>query len=140
MYNVNDILARLQAGEDAEAIATEFTNSLNSAIEQDKARKAEAEAKRVEEAERNDKINKLTAILTAIDEYLEAYYPDLEIDFSASEEEIGELVDGIDELIEELASLSVLTGKFKGIKPTAIKPKVKKEDPILKFLHDNNLL
>lgn len=51
MYNTNDLLARIQAGENPEDIANEFAKQLNDVIELDRQQK-EAEAAAKKEAEK----------------------------------------------------------------------------------------
>ena len=51
MYNTNDLLARIQAGENPEDIANEFAKQLNDVIELDRKQK-EAEAAAKKEAEK----------------------------------------------------------------------------------------
>ena len=62
MYNVNDILARIQKGENPETIAHEFAKSINDAVALDKKQKAEAAAK----AAAAQKEKELAALATSI--------------------------------------------------------------------------
>lgn len=81
MYNMEDILARLRNGENADAIATELTNAMNSALEAHKAEvaakeaeaaraKAEAEAEIKSKALKDAKIKAMYSILTEIYNYI----------------------------------------------------------------------
>ena len=79
MFNMEDILARLQNGEDAQAIANEFANVIN------QANKAYADQKAKEEEERiakerakqiqQDKEDELDEILEYFKEWMRRYYP-----------------------------------------------------------------
>ena len=62
MYNVNDILARIQKGENPETIANEFAKAINDAVALDKKQKAEAAAK----AAAAQKEKELAALATSI--------------------------------------------------------------------------
>lgn len=70
MFDVNDILARIQKGESAEAIAEEFTTSINAALELDKEQKAkeaalqkEAEEKAAQEAKMDDCVRQIVELM-----------------------------------------------------------------------------
>lgn len=60
MYDVNEILARLQKGEKPETIANEFAKAINDAVALDKKNKEAAAAK---EAEKEAKLNKYAKIM-----------------------------------------------------------------------------
>lgn len=107
MDYTNDILARLQRGEDVNAIATELTKSINDAntrykAEQEAKRKAEQEAKlkaAAEEAARNDKIKACEDLLTGLYEIAEAWDFDEDITNELDEYAAEELAEQLDDII-----------------------------------------
>lgn len=115
MYNINDILARLQNGESADAIAQSFADALNGAIQKQQEEKA-AMAKRHE-----DKVAALTDLVDAVINFIEEFYPEMipdgmDLEFSA--EEIEDVIKALDdsmpkfvELNAALSSLEALTKK-----------------------------
>lgn len=89
MFDVNDILARIQKGESAESIAEEFTTSINAALELDKEQKAkeaalqkEKEEKAAQEAKMDDCVRRIVETMV---EYIGIKDPDL-ADLLKSEE------------------------------------------------------
>jgi GTP:adenosylcobinamide-phosphate guanylyltransferase len=80
MVTTKEILERLKNGEDAEAIANELVNTLNTALEQHKAE--EEEAKRQEEAQKAlaekhaAKVKDMQEILDLIHDFCIDYYCD----------------------------------------------------------------
>ena len=79
MYNMEDILTRLRNGENADAIATELTNAMNSALEAHKAEVAakEAEAARAKrEAEQleEEKLDYFIDIVDSVIDFIKTYF------------------------------------------------------------------
>ena len=115
MYNVNDILARLQNGESADAIAQSFADALNGAIQKQQEEKA-AEAKRHE-----DKVAALTDIIDNVIDFIEEFYPDMipnGVDLEFSAEDVEGVIEALDDSIPKfkelgaaLAELEALTKK-----------------------------
>lgn len=115
MYNVNDILARLQNGESADAIAQSFADALNGAIQKQQEEKAAA-AQRHE-----DKVAALTDIIDAVIDFIEEFYPEMipaGMDFEFSAEDVEDVIKALDdsmpkfvELNAALSSLEALTKK-----------------------------
>jgi hypothetical protein len=115
MFNTEDILARLQKGENVDDIAKEMTAALNSASEtytkqkeEEQAKAAAAELAQKENAMKIDYIQDFFNLLTG---YINDFYPDTEIngqriaDFGElTDEEALELAAAIDEYIELLSS------------------------------------
>ena len=96
MYNMEDILARLRNGEDADAIATELTNAMNGALEAHKAEVAakEAEAARAKaeaEALEEEKLDYFIDLVDGIIDFVKTYYV-----------KSDEMMDFIDEIANEL--------------------------------------
>ena len=101
MVTKNDIISRLQKGEDIDAIAAEFTNLLNDASK-------EYTAKHKKKAAAEE-------LAVAFNTFLESYYPSLTKNAPITPDELIELFDALSELVETLGDLtSVLApGKSK---------------------------
>ena len=143
MINRNEILIRLQNGEDAQDIANELAKTLNDAI---------AEHIESQEAARrtNEKALMVTDIMTKILDFLEAYYPDLYDadlrDFDSIEllefveEAIEEtrkfhkMMDNVDEILEDI--LRSFDEDKPEVKVCKCKAKPKSKDPIDEFLKE----
>ena len=122
MFNMEDILARLQNGEDPEAIAEEFTDALNGAI--DKQREDEAAEK-----EQHELDIYLSAASETLKAYVEKKYPEVDkalLNKLTAEDYLAELIEG---LVVALDALSPLLDAFVAIeekeeeKPEAIAPR-----------------
>lgn len=119
MYNVEDILTRLQNGESADAIAQSFADALNGAIQ--KKNEAESAAKVAYEK----KVAALTDIIDAVIDFIEEFYPqmipngvDLEFDAEDVEGIIEALDDSMPKFMELQSALSALES-LKEKKPEA---------------------
>lgn len=88
----NDIIARLQKGEDIDAIAAEFTNLLN-----DAQREYAAKYKKKTAAEE---------LAVAFNIFLESYYPNLTKNAPVTSDELIELFDALSELVGTLGDLT----------------------------------
>lgn len=143
MYNVNDILARLQNGENADAIAQEFADALNGAIQKRNEEKAAADRK-------VDKVATLTHILDEVIEFVEEFYPELitDEDLEVTPEEVESIIEVLDvyapkfkELNAALASLEASTSKPSHTLKKELPVSFKIDDnPINTFLKVNGLL
>lgn len=103
MFDVNDIISRLQAGEDFQTIADEAAEALNKAnkiVLEQKAR--EADAKRVE----NQKIADLQEIINLFGAWLHEHY-------DVSEKVMSEL--HAEEVIEAIDSMKSYVAAIKNI-------------------------
>ena len=108
MFNMEDILARLQNGEDPEAIAEEFTDALNGAI--DKQREDEVIKKEQYELDRY-----LAAASESLKVYVEKKYPEVDkalLDKLTDKDSLAELIEG---LVVALDALSPLLDAFVAI-------------------------
>ena len=77
MFSKEDILARLQNGEDASAIAQEMADTLNAAVAESN-EAAEAKAREIEEtANRNERELGLVPIVESVIAYTKQFYPSL---------------------------------------------------------------
>ena len=73
MYDVNALLAKIQAGSTPDDLANEFATALNAAMDLDKKNK-EAEFQKAKEAELDGYVNDM---LTAMTNYLKASNPEV---------------------------------------------------------------
>lgn len=148
--NKDMILARLQNGEDAEAIANELINMLNTANSEYVAiqEKEKAEAKRIAAARDAELNNLAQGMIDAVAKYLQVAYPDARIDVTGevSVGDVREMIDGIYELSAALKDLDKLFGErtFK-YRPAShganAAPKKKNSEEILsEFLKANGLI
>lgn len=123
MFNMEDILARLLDGEDPEAIAEEFTDALNGAI--DKQREDEVANKEKEE------INTyLSAASETLKAYVEKKYPEVDkalLNKLTAEDYLAELIEG---LVVALDALSPLLDAFVAIEEEKDK---EEEKPVIKI-------
>ena len=151
MYNVNDILARLQNGESADAIAQSFADALNGAIQKQQEEKAAA-AQRHE-----DKVAALTDIIDYVIDFIEEFYPEMipdgvDLEFSAEDAEgvIQALDESMPKFIELNAALSSLEALTKKPEADRVVAKVNNKpatftaaangDAIANFLKVNGLM
>ena len=118
MVNSKDILARLQNGESAEAIANELITALNNANDEynkaQAAQKAEAEAKAKREA---NKVKDMQDIVDLLHDFCIEYYCDNNEDISAVDEAFAELTaENLVAIIEEAgAAIFDMEQKLKDI-------------------------
>ena len=119
--DMNDIIARLKNGEDAQAIADEMAKSLNDAVKQVEKETKQADRKTALAQEIADRINEYAALNDYKDSALTA--SDVENIFA----EVYGLMTGINDLLDVL---------FPKSKPVKVK-KVKKtdDDVIAEFLN-----
>ena len=133
MFDEKTILARLQNGEDASAIANEMTAVINSAMKTyEDQKKKEAEAEKVKKNAVQKK-NELEAIMAGLRDWMVKWYgvPE-EAAAALNADEVMELIDSINGYAEALKGLEVLVAKPK----TVQKKKVSKtaDDTIEAFL------
>ena len=118
MFDEKTILARLQNGEDAQAIANEMAAMINSAnkIYQDE-KAAEEAKKRAAEAATIQKKNELQDILDLFSDWMKAYYG---IDEKVTADQVLELIDSFKEYIEAIKGLESMFGAKPVVKPAAM--------------------
>lgn len=109
MYNMEDILARLRNGEDANVIATELTNAMNGALEAHRAEVAakEAEAARAKAVAEQIEEEKLDYFVDLVDgtiDFIKTYYV-----------KSDEMMDFIDEFANELDYKALLAALDKTV-------------------------
>ena len=126
MFDKNDILSRLQNGEDATAIANEFANMLNAVIQE----KAEADAAA---NKKNEKLCATRELTEHIFNYMKKWYPDLDLGMDELPDDVAETVmAAFDDLIVELRPLVNLSKKLTS-GPVKVSVKTS-SDPIADFL------
>jgi hypothetical protein len=144
MFTEKDILARLQAGEDAQKIADELANILNAAnatyvAEQEAKRKAAEEAakKAAEATAIEEEKNELAQIIAdAIMDYLDIAAPGIldEADDDLTGEEIRKLLDSMVPMLVSVKNLASI-----GVTPFGVTPptaKMGNGTPIVKLSDD----
>lgn len=138
-FNMNDILAALQSGQDPQDIANSFADQLNAAIRQ----KAESDKTA---AEKDEKVACFQEILDLFTAFIEDYYPEIYDEDTLKKFTAAELVDAMDEAYDEILKMAPAFDELERAlaellaeKDTA-KPKVKEKiDPISAFLFENGL-
>ena len=129
MFNSNDILARLQNGENPEAIANDMANCLNHAIDMHNAAELE---------------ETLDCAADDITTYLRAKYPKecAALDLDIDGEDLGEILDALMTVlpvIDMLGNLNDMLGGSMAMPKSACDCHVSK-DPIQAFLSEMGLL
>lgn len=156
MYNYDNIIARLRAGEDAEVIANEMVNMLNKAnrdfTDEMEAAKAQEAQKAKIRAEKVARVAQMASILT---DYIRDFYPNSYAAMQLDEEAINaeEVTDMIDAGLAEIdAAASFLTRVSKDMEKAPnvanriireANPKAQKvdgQDAIFNFLKNNGLV
>lgn len=134
MFNMEDILARLAAGENADAIATEFTNALNSAVQE----QAKADEARKKE---NEKLADAQAIVDMTCDFLDKWYP--EIGTTGQVVDAADVLEVLDQMIPELTAMTKLLAKLDKVLDEPVKVKVKAaqrpSDPFKAFFESHNI-
>ena len=121
MFNEKDILARLQNGEDAQAIANEMADMINKANKMyaDELAKAE-EAKRAEEQKQAIQKQKIADLQDVLDQFTLwfAQYYGIDAGDELKAESIMEIIDGVQEYMDALKGLEMVIGKKPAVKVT----------------------
>ena len=142
MYDMQDILDRLNDGASAQDIANEFVDALNSAVQEQK-----ATAQREEEEKTRAKLEDATKLRDTFVSYLSKYHPTL----AASAEEFAEwkgedVIKTFDKAEKDLMPIIEMSKKLQELHKnmnTAKQDKAARgatEDPIADFLRSNGLL
>ena len=116
---MNDILTRLMNGEDADAIAKEFTESLNAAVQE---HKKQMDEKSAAEAKKERCVNDLHLILTLFNDWLAEFYPRLGTVKDNAADIVKTLDDTQDDIVELFAAIDEL-GKILGMSGKSINKK-----------------
>lgn len=141
MFNSNDLLARIQAGESPDVIADEFAKQLNYAMELDNKQKAAEAAAKKEAEEKAAKDAKLDACVQkmadALSEYISLSHPDLHA--ALDEEDLLDLKDLRTSLDAALASVSLALSIANVAAKTDTKATKSPDDAISQFLKNFGL-
>ena len=137
MFDEKVILARLQNGEDAQAIANEMADMINKANKMyaDEVAKAE-EAKRAEEQKKAIQEQKTADLQDILDQFAAWFQEYYNIDASdeLKADSIMELIDGIQEYMDALKGLEMVIGKKPAVKVIKSNTKPSTDDTINQFL------
>lgn len=131
---MEDILKRLMNGESADAIAKEFTDALNNAMQEMKAQK-EAEFQKTQ------KLMDTQNLIDVVIDYTKKYYPEVVADIKEFDLSAEELIEALDTSLPKIVELNNAVVELdKLLTPVAKKPAADAEDSILRFLKLNGLL
>ena len=134
MFNMEDILARLAAGENADAIATEFTNALNGAVQE----QAKQDAARKKE---NEKLADAQAVVDMTCDFLDKWYP--EVGTTGQVVDAADVLEVLDQVIPELTAMTKLLAKLDKVLDEPVKVKVRAaqrpSDPFKAFFESHNI-
>lgn len=113
MYNYDDIIARLRAGEDSEVIAKEMVDTLNRA-NRDFVDEVEA-AKAAEQNQKQKKAEMLKDMMGTLKVYVREFHPEnpmIEMFDAHTPDDMDELIEQIDSAIESFAIAHQITKKI----------------------------
>lgn len=131
---MEDILKRLMNGESADAIAKEFTDALNNAMQ-------EMEAQKEAEFQKTQKLMDTQNLIDVVIDYTKKYYPEVVADIKEFDLSAEELIEALDTTLPKIVELNNAVVELdKLLTPVAKKPAVDAEDNILRFLKLNGLL
>ena len=134
MFNMEDILARLQNGETPEAIADSFTNALNGAVQE----QAKQDAARKKE---DEKLADAQAIVDRVLDFLDKWYP--EVGTCGTVVDAADVLEVLDQMIPELTAMTKLLAKLDKVLDEPVKVKVKSaqcpSDPFKAFFESHNI-
>ena len=131
---MEDILKRLMNGESADAIAKEFTDALNDAIQ-------EAKAQKEAEYQKTQKLMDTQNLIDVVIDYIKKYYPKVVEDVKDFDLSAEELIEALDTTLPKMVELNNAVVELdKLLTPVAKKPAADAEDSILRFLKLNGLL
>lgn len=129
MYNYDDIIARLRAGEDSEVIAKEMVDTLNRAN-----RDFVDEQNKISEA-KNQKVEMIGSIMDTLEAYVRQFHPQNPIVKMFDNVDKGlldtnDLVEQIDEAIEQYAQVAHIMDSIKGDLEKALGARVASQRPV----------
>ena len=121
MFDVNEILARLQDGDSVEDVAAEMTKALNAAEQKFQEEKEKAEkAAEIAALEKEVKLNDLVeTILLAVDEYLRIKSPEFADTFAEESISVAEFREMLDDLVDSFTSALTLSSKLQKLGATS---------------------
>lgn len=131
---MEDILKRLMNGESADAIAKEFTDALNNAMQ-------EMEAQKEAELQKTQKLMDTQNLIDVVIDYVKKYYPEVVADIKEFDLSAEELIEALDTSLPKIVELNNAVVELdKLLTPVVKKPAADAEDSILRFLKLNGLL
>ena len=130
MYNYDEIIARLRAGEDSEVIAKEMVDTLNRAN-----RDFVDEQNKISEA-KVQKTKMVQDMLDLIEDYVRQFHPQNPLvqmfeEIRRDNLDTNELADSIDKAIEEFAVANKLMNQLKADLEKALGDRTAKQDHII---------
>lgn len=130
MYNYDDIIARLRAGEDSEVIAKEMVDTLNRAN-----RDFVDEQNKISET-KVQKAKMMQDMLDLIEDYVRQFHPQNPLvqvfeEVKGDSLDINELVDSVDKAIDEVAAANRLMNQLKADLEKAFGDRTDKQDHII---------
>lgn len=134
-FNMNDILAALQSGQDPNDIANSFADQLNAAIRQKVADDKIANIK-------NEKINRVSEVIDVVLDFVEDFYPDLYTDKARNAIKAEDLIDAMDEAYAEIQRMTPVLDELEELLKKLEKEDIQDKDktnPIDVFLKANGL-
>ena len=139
---VNEILARLQNGENIDAIASEFTESLNKANQEHMRLQEESKRKKEQDELHEEKVEAVLALINAFIDLLAAYEVDSEILDELEDIDAEDVVKTIDEALPfiekyiELVDMLPKAESKKEERPAEKPDRCSSGDAIERFLND----
>ena len=130
MFDVNEILARLQDGDSAEDLAAEMSKALNAAEAKFQEAKEQAERAKAQERKEKDLNDLAEIILDAIDQYVRIQSPEA-MDNEGVDMTVAEFREILDNLLDTMVKMKDLFGDFAmEFAPTSFKaPKAEPKAP-----------
>ena len=108
MFDVNEILARLQDGDSAEDLAAEMSKALNAAEAKFQEAKEQAEKAKAQERKEKDLNDLAEIILDAIDQYVRLQSPEVAGEWEVAKMNVTEFRDMMDASLEAISNIKVL--------------------------------
>ena len=126
MFDVNEILARLQDGDSAEDLAAEMSKALNAAEAKFQEAKEQAEKAKAQERKEKDLNDLAEIILDAIDQYVRIQCPEA-MDDEVVDMDVAEFREMLDEFLDAIVTMKGLFGGFAA--PAVKTPKIEYNAP-----------
>ena len=146
MFDVNEILARLQDGDSVEDVAAEMTKALNAAEQKFQEAKEQAEQAKVQEQKEKDLNELAEIILDAIDKYVSIKCPEVGKEWAEAKLDVAEFRNMIDASLKAILGIKSLFDGFAPLplqvpktEPKAPKKRMTADDKIADFLKSMGL-
>ena len=125
MFNADAILAQLQAGQDADTIAKEFTVALNRAVQQNAA-----------QTRFNEKVEYMNEIIEDLFDFIHEFYPDMDVEGARDEIDATEIIKSFDAAYKDVVRLKSVIKARSQAKPNIT---IKDDGGIDEFLKAHGL-